>query len=372
LHRSLVYRIHRAGDSAVDWSEALELLRTRLDARSVHLGVHDFATGSCEIVAAMPVDEAFAEACTRFALRNPWFLSSVDYRPGRVMRGEELIGDRELKRTDFFRIVLKPYGVLHRLCGVVSRHEQQACFVAALRAESQASFAEREATELKGLLAHVSLALHRGWRRRETDDFTGALMRIVDHTAHATLLVTRAGEIVYRSRRAAAFETPAAGLMIRDNTVVAGSPGDARALREALEAATRLGAAGNESASGRVVAVGGYGATRPTMVVVRPAGEMFRAEQGKAMPLAVITVRLPRVEHDPDSCVFARRYELTQAQARVSALVFAGHPLPGLAQALGVSENTVRSHLKQVYQKTNTHGQMELANLHAQICSDLA
>jgi DNA-binding CsgD family transcriptional regulator len=38
---------------------------------------------------------------------------------------------------------------------------------------------------------------------------------------------------------------------------------------------------------------------------------------------------------------------------------------------LNLSENTVRSHLKQIFQKTDTHGQMELVHLHARVCPAL-
>ena len=59
------------------------------------------------------------------------------------------------------------------------------------------------------------------------------------------------------------------------------------------------------------------------------------------------------------------------AQAKVSSLVFAGQPLGVIARTLNLSENTVRSHLKQIFFKTATHGQMELVHLHARVCTAL-
>ena len=83
------------------------------------------------------------------------------------------------------------------------------------------------------------------------------------------------------------------------------------------------------------------------------------------------TVRGGPTAHDPATCAFAREYQLTAAQARVSALVFAGQPLAAIAHTLGVSENTVRSHLRLVFQKTDTHSQMDLVHLHARICASM-
>jgi DNA-binding CsgD family transcriptional regulator len=368
----LVYRIHCATDDEAGWGEVLELLRAHLCARSASLGVHDFATGTGYTLCGAPPDDGFAVECSRFAVRNPWFLSSEEYVAGRVMFGDELIGHRELKRTDFYRSVLKPHGLMHRLCGVATRQGERAYFVAALRGDDQEPFSAREAASLKGLLPHVSLALANRWRYRQADDFAKAMMRVMDQAGHATLLVTSDGEVVYRSMRADRFETPTTGLAIRDGMLVASAPGDGRAVREALEAVTRAETAALDPAFCRVLTVGAQTGARGTLVTVRPGGEMFLAPRGRTLSLAVVTVRSAHADHDARSCAFARQFELTPAQAKVSALVFAGHPLSSVAQRLSVSDNTVRSHLKQVYQKTNTHAQMELVHLHAQICADQA
>jgi DNA-binding CsgD family transcriptional regulator len=109
----------------------------------------------------------------------------------------------------------------------------------------------------------------------------------------------------------------------------------------------------------------------PVVAVVRAVGQVFMREAGTRRSLALITIRGGHATHDPAVCPFARQYELTAAQAKVSALVFDGQSLATIARSLKVSENTVRSHLKQIYQKTNTHGQMDLVHLHARMCTSL-
>jgi len=82
-------------------------------------------------------------------------------------------------------------------------------------------------------------------------------------------------------------------------------------------------------------------------------------------------VRGAQAAHDLSVCAFAQQYAFTAAQARVSTLVVAGQSLAGISRTLHLSENTVRSHLKQIYHKTDTHGQMELVHLHARVCTAL-
>jgi DNA-binding CsgD family transcriptional regulator len=112
------------------------------------------------------------------------------------------------------------------------------------------------------------------------------------------------------------------------------------------------------------------GAQRPTVVSIYAAGNIFQAETGGVAELVLVTARNPHVEHDINTCSFVKQFGLSPAQARVSVMIIAGHSLVDTARRLHVSENTARSHLKQIFQKTNTHGQMELVHLHTRNCAD--
>jgi DNA-binding CsgD family transcriptional regulator len=58
-------------------------------------------------------------------------------------------------------------------------------------------------------------------------------------------------------------------------------------------------------------------------------------------------------------------YGLTRAEARVAFAVSAGTSVVAAADVLGVSPNTVKSHLRSVFMKTGMRGQVELARLMA-------
>jgi DNA-binding CsgD family transcriptional regulator len=104
------------------------------------------------------------------------------------------------------------------------------------------------------------------------------------------------------------------------------------------------------------------------VVSIRPAGAAFCAELGEVRGLAIVSALNTRPEDDHVDCSFARQFGLSPAQARVSALIVTGHSIASVARELHVSENTARSHLKQIFLKTDTHGQMELVHLHGRIC----
>jgi DNA-binding CsgD family transcriptional regulator len=62
----------------------------------------------------------------------------------------------------------------------------------------------------------------------------------------------------------------------------------------------------------------------------------------------------------PDLMLWQAAFDLTRAQARVAAEIYAGKSIRDAAASLMVSEATARSHLKEVFAKTATHRQPEL------------
>ncbi len=367
---SLVRAIHAASVRADAWPGVLEQLRQYLDASVVTLGHHEFTTGSDSALFESPDNQRFSQDMAAYSARNPWFLSSEDYIPGRVMTGDELISHSDLRRTDFYRGFLQPRGLLHRLCGVVAQRACGAHFLSAYRAEDQGAFSAHEKAELEFLLDHIAFSLESQWRWQEADDLSRALLSLTDHDANPVILVTADAEPIYRNPAAGHLLDQRIGLRLDGTRLVAASPGDQRLLRETIARVARSDSA-QAASSPSVVTLACTPPTPPVVAVVRAAGQVFMREAGVRRGLAIVTVRGGHALHDPASCAFARQYELTAAQAKVSSLVFAGQPLATIAHSLNVSENTVRSHLKQIFQKTDTHGQMDLVHLHARVCPTL-
>lgn len=364
---SLVREIHAASVSASKWPCVLERLRKHFDARVVTLGFHEFASGSDPVLLESPSDVDFGKNMANYSARNPWFLSSNDYVVGRVMTGDEIISQRDLCRTDFYREFLKPRGLLHRLCGVVAQRPLGAHLLSAYRAADQGAFGHHEKADLAVLLDHITLSLESHWRCQEADDFAGALLAQTDHDLSPFILITSERELIFRNRAAAQFLDRGAGLRLDGHQLVAASQVDQRLLRETVTSVVQDDPSQGE-VSPSVVTLACAPSESPVVVVVRSAGQIFMRDAGVQRALVSVTIRGGRVIHDHVTCTFAQKYEFTNAQARVSSLIFSGHSLSTIAQSLNVSENTVRSHLRKIFEKTDTHSQMQLVHLHARIC----
>ncbi len=370
----LVYRIHAARDDD-GWRGVIAQVRARFAAGTAVLARRHLAGGQGAVLYGAPEDAAFFRTFAEYSPRNPWFLSSHAYQPLQVIGGDDMLSNGDLVRTDFYHALLRPHRYLHRLCGVVARETDVVYFLELYRHEEQRRFGTKEKVEFRGLLAHMALSLENRWQRHSAADLSQALMRIIDGHPHATFLVEQDGRIVYCNRSALALCGQGSGLYRDGDYLAAVMPTDHRALREMLAAlARRAGDTGDAHAAHpalvptQVLSVSAPGYALPTTLTLQPAGASLRSGLGEERAVVVVSARRQGVEHAHHDCLFARQFKLSEAQARVNALVFAGHSIASLAEALHVSENTVRSHLKQIFQKTNTHGQMELVRLHAQHC----
>jgi DNA-binding CsgD family transcriptional regulator len=79
---------------------------------------------------------------------------------------------------------------------------------------------------------------------------------------------------------------------------------------------------------------------------------------------AAILVATPVVPQDvPSADVVQGLFDLTPSEAKLAALIAAGHPPREASLKLGVAEETARTTLKRVLAKTGLHRQADLVGL---------
>ncbi|HEX5454766.1 MAG TPA: GAF domain-containing protein, partial [Stellaceae bacterium] len=79
--------------------------------------------------------------------------------------------------------------------------------------------------------------------------------------------------------------------------------------------------------------------------------------------LVILAITELAPKPSPDPAIVAQAFGLTRAEARLASLLATGMSPDAAAKQLGVAPGTVRSQLKAVFAKTETHRQSELAAL---------
>jgi len=87
------------------------------------------------------------------------------------------------------------------------------------------------------------------------------------------------------------------------------------------------------------------------------------------MPDAAVLLFIvdPASHADTAAAWMIQAYRLTQTEAKVALAVASGLGIPQAAHRLDVSINTIKSHLRQVFAKTGTSRQAELARMMSSI-----
>jgi DNA-binding CsgD family transcriptional regulator len=151
------------------------------------------------------------------------------------------------------------------------------------------------------------------------------------------------------------------GLGTEKYGLVASTPNQTRDLRSSIATAA-LTARGKSVSAGGSLGIARPSGKRPFAVVVMPVSVHAFPPDARE-PGAVVFVSDPETKMPQAPEVLRRVYGLTAAEARLAEQLMQGESLLIAAEQLGVSHNTVRTHLQRIYLKTNTSHQGDLVRV---------
>lgn len=289
----------------------------------------------------------------------PWEEARVRNFVGRFGLASEVISDEKLAQTDFYRECMEPQGLAHGPMGhtiAVSAGRPMAGLVV-FPAPGSGPFDGEHLAFADLLVPHLERAYQIHAERR----LHGALAEAIDRFPTGLLLIDARGHVVRMNRRAAQILEQSDGLSIEDGALRAHHPAENARLRELVAAAIAAATARTPS-EGHVLTVTRMSGRRAYPMAVAPlhpsGGEVTQADA-----VAVVYVA------DLESGILERGdslrelYALTEAESRLVELLCQGFTLEEAADARGVTLNTARSQLKQVFTKTGTSRQSELVRL---------
>jgi DNA-binding CsgD family transcriptional regulator len=183
----------------------------------------------------------------------------------------------------------------------------------------------------------------------------------------ALAVVTGSGKVLHANAAAKALLSRRDGISTERGVLTAPRPAEARALGAAL---------------GRAAALADAGAWRPANAELSPSVALAR-RGGPPLSLVLFPLRpssalrheapwparVLAVFHDPavvvrlDPGLIGTLYGLTPAEAALASALAGGTTLAEFAEARGCSEETARTHLKRVLDKTQTRRQAELVRV---------
>jgi DNA-binding CsgD family transcriptional regulator len=182
-------------------------------------------------------------------------------------------------------------------------------------------------------------------------------LELLDRSPTAMLLLDEHQQVIYANRSAERLCAARDGISLSAQGLTLLGKHDDERIRGLIAAARSAGLAASVSAGGttRVPRPSGK---RPYILVVAPIAP-DRATHSPLLPVWII-INDPDSDAPPRSEQLRAAFGLTEAEARLAALLGAGDELRSAAAKLGITYGTARARLSGIFEKTQTRRQAEL------------
>lgn len=358
----LVQRVYAAAEDPSAWTGFLEQFRTVTKSQIASIFYQDLGDHRADVSAAVGFDPHFARLYQEhYSAKNVYMQNPRVIFPGSVCDGAEMCPPDVLLRSEYYNDFLRPMGVLDACGAILFVEDRRTAVVTALRPTRAARYGDEELALTRALVPHLQAALRINRRIAVLEHERAALREAADRLPVGVLLVARDGRIVEINRPARGMLDSRDGLAVGRDGLVASRADETRALRACVARATAA-ARGEGFGAGGWVAVSRPSGKRPYHVLVTPL-HGHRLVLGEPHSLAAIFVTDPEAGGVPPAEVLRAAYGLTPAECDVALALARGETLRSLADALGISINTARTHLQHIFDKTGTRRQAELVRL---------
>lgn len=321
----------------------------------------------------------------RFAARSPWDAERMrtlqDYELDAIpglreavigdvdlpLRTLSVVSEEELAQTAFFREWAGPQG-LREGCTVKFVHtaDRIGLFSTTTWANRPPISAE-EQRFLALLSPHLRRASLIGDLLDQTRVTAGLYRDVLDSLAVPVILTGEGGTVLHANAQAAGMLSKGTLLRSRNGVLQAQAPIMSRALLEAIAGAARADTTLGSRGIGLPISAAGQ---PPAVAYVLPLSEGTARAVFRPACAAVFVSTAVSVSPPPED-VLITLYDLTPAEARVVLQVGKGSPPQQSAAALGISENTLKTHLTRIFSKTGMTRQADLVSLVSTIASPI-
>jgi DNA-binding CsgD family transcriptional regulator/PAS domain-containing protein len=358
----LVGRIYEAALDCSLWPDVLTRLAHAFHGQTACLFQHDVATGATSRLASVNLSpRLFADYESYYWAKDIWSPNPRRHAVGTAYASHDVIPDRVLLRSEFYNDLLKPHRLFYAIGGLPLVEDNRVFVLGMHRPKASTQYGPAQVRDLQRLMPHLARALQIQHRVEQTAAERDGLLEIADCLHHGMVVYDARGRILRVNRVGGEICRQADGLTISKEVLTAASPAETSRLGQLVYDCVHT-ANGNGQASGGPLLITRPSGRRSYALLVTPlrAGRKGLEER---RPAAVVFLSDPDQSPETPAGALARLYGLTRAEARVVHALASGQRIEDIAEQSQRSLSTVRTQLKQVFQKTGVRRQAELVRL---------
>jgi DNA-binding CsgD family transcriptional regulator len=347
-----------AGDPAA-WPLFLEKFATAVGSNSVslHWEKMDADRRSKFAFRYGLAPAASAEYERYYGPRNPVVAGAGDLIvPGRGVLRQEACSDKTFLSSEFYNDFLKPNDFLHVLGGTIAIRGPEICIISVLGSHQREAFTAEDKGLLEALIPHMRTALVLHDRLAAAQDRLVRVETAFDMSPDAAVLVDDRAVLLAANESARMMLESRDGIYIeQDRLRIRNQALDAKLVQilKGLGLAKRFGLQTPPGSAFRV--------PRPSRMS-HWQFQIFPVE--KRMSGAAVVFIVPSdVSDSPGESDLEALFDLSPMQSWIALRLFAGQELSDIEENLGIGRNTLKTHLRRLFDKLGIRRQTELVRV---------
>lgn len=351
--------IYDAAISPSLWQPTLGRICTYVGGRSAVLYWHEAATERSEVAYMFNENPEYTRLYfEKYLPMNPVFPAATFIDEGLVSTVEQIMPRSEFVETRFYQEWAKPQGIEDAISVNLEKGLARVAMIA-VRTASVPDQTMR--TRMTALVPHIQRAVSIGRLFDQRNAVEQALTTTLDHVEAAVFLVGGSSKISFANAPARKLLEESSLMRSFDNTLRAVTPENDRILQDIIAAAEN----GDASLGVRGVAVALTDTSGERWFAhVLPLTSGRRQEEARTNhAVAAIFIRKNAPNAPPPLEAIAKLHKLTATEVRVLDVLLKVNGVKAMADTLGLSQSTVRSHLHNLFRKTKTTSQSDLVKL---------
>jgi DNA-binding CsgD family transcriptional regulator/PAS domain-containing protein len=357
---SLLGLLYDAASDHTLWTPFLESLAEHIGGHAAALVMHQSGVRSIALNAGMSTESVDLYADYYHAVDTWAIRGTAQTTAGWVGASEELSRWEEFRNTEFYNDFTFPAANIgHGIFALVSKEQDRFMNLSVYRPPEWEPFGPNEVGILKLLGPHLRRAYRLHFQLSSLRGRSRSFDILLDSLPQGVILLGAGGNIIYMNRAAGQLCEVHDGLLATSAGLAAESPVESANLQSLVSSAVStslgegLGAGGGLQIS-RKSAV-------PLNVVVSPVRGL--PTDFSETVRAVVYVIDPTLRVRPRNELLQAIFNLTPAECRIALLIADGVATSDIREMVGITANTLRTHLASIYRKTNTERQAQLVKV---------
>jgi len=356
--------LHVAATDNSLWPVAFERLSLVMQANGLLIGRMPHRAGSFDLtghrIDPAIVDRINGPLASREA--NPVF-NSIPRSPtfGPVI-ASNMIDENTLLHSRVYQEAMRPANLRYTIAAVLDCDEERSYVLAFGRDEATGDFGREDTRIFSRLLPHIIGAIN----AQHALATTKGELSVLELLDRGVVMLDGAGRPTYFNREAQRIFDDGDGLQLRSSGLVASLPSEERKLRALLANTTAMGR------DGQAVSIARPSGRLPYSLIALPIRDREHVLPAIGSTAhTVMFVRDPHRESGQRAEWLMQLYGLTVTEALIALDLHEGQTPAEIAGRRGVSNNTLKSHMKAIFSKMDVTRQTDLVRLTGLALGDL-